>query len=95
MYFDAKEFGQRLGRLRRAKGLSQALLAEKLNNSRSHVSHMEVGTDSPSIDLLIDLSEFFQVSLDYLILGKQEKDIGKEKEKLEEALRLLESIDLE
>lgn len=94
MYFDAKEFGQRVSTLRKARGLSQEKLAEQMNISRSHLSHMEIGKVSPSLDLLIELAEFFRVSLDYLMVGKQEKDYGEEKEKLEKALGLLMSIDI-
>ncbi|MCC8105969.1 MAG: helix-turn-helix domain-containing protein [Clostridiales bacterium] len=94
MYFDAKEFGQKVSTLRKAKGLSQEKLAERLHVTRSHISHLEIGTDMPSLGLLITMSEFFQVSLDYLIVGKTEKDYSKEKEKLEKALRLLNSVDI-
>lgn len=95
MEFDKVQFGKRLGKLRRAKGLSQEQLAADIFSSRSHISHMEIGKDAPSVDFLVNASAFFQVSLDFLVFGKQEKNLENEREKLEEAKRLLESIDLE
>lgn len=72
MHFDTKAFGERMRELREIEGLSQEQLAEKLNISRGYESHLEIGLKSPSLDLLIDLSGYFDTSLDYLILGKQQ-----------------------
>ncbi len=58
--------------LRRKCGLSQEQLAEKLGVSRQAVSKWESGTSSPEIDKLILLSEFFNVSIDYLVKEQDE-----------------------
>ena len=47
-------------------------LASELNYSLSHMSKAERGVHCYSIDLLIDLSEYFNVSLDFLILGREQ-----------------------
>ena len=70
MYFDPKMCGKRIQVLRKKKGLTQLQLSFKINVSESHLRAIETG----SIDLLIECSEFFQVSLDYLVLGKTDPD---------------------
>ena len=71
MYYDAQEFGKRVKALRMGKGLTQEKLAEMLNISFSQISRIESGRSTPSIDVMIELAELFQVSLDYLILGRE------------------------
>lgn len=71
MYFNTAETGHRIKLLRESKGYTQEQLAEKLNISRSYLSKLEIGERSSSIDLLIEISECFDITLDYLILGKK------------------------
>ena len=66
MYFDAKEFGKRLHDVRTSRGITQEELAVRLGlASKQHVSRMENGERSCSIDLLIELSCILHVSTDY------------------------------
>lgn len=51
-------------------GSTQEEISEVLNVDRSFYSRIEAGKKGASIDLLIQLSALFNVSLDYLILGK-------------------------
>lgn len=60
-------FGIKLQKLRKEKGLSQEALAEKLGVSRQAVSKWETGEGYPEMDKLLMISELFQVSLDYLM----------------------------
>ena len=85
MYFDLVETGKRIKEIRDAKGLTQIAFAEKINVSRSYINKIENGIKSPSLDLLIEIAVFGEVSLDYLILGRKpaEKD-EKAKQKLME-----------
>lgn len=69
MYFNTSEIGVRVRELRNRKCISISSLAEEMNCSREHMSKAEHGKESYSIDLLIDLAQYFEVSLDYLILG--------------------------
>ena len=71
MYYDQKKSGERIKVLRKAYGYTQEELADKLNISAGHIGKIETGSKGVSIDLMIDLAEIFQVSLDYLILGKE------------------------
>ncbi len=58
---------EKLYNLRRKQGLSQEVLAEKLNCSRQVISKWENGTTSPDAEMLKKYGEFFGVSIDYLI----------------------------
>lgn len=63
--------GETLANLRKAKGLSQEQLAEKLNLTRQTISKWELNQSTPDIDYLLKLSEVFGVSTDYLIKGEE------------------------
>ena len=58
---------QRLIDLRTDKGLSQKDLAKKINVSGSAIGYWETGTNEPKATYLSRLSEFFEVSTDYLL----------------------------
>ncbi len=70
MYYDPKECGKRIKELRNLHQLTQDQLSERLNISLSMMSKLEQGTKSISVDLAIEVSEYFHVTLDYLLLGK-------------------------
>ena len=58
---------EKLYNLRRKQGLSQELLAEKLDCSRQVISKWENGTTTPDAEMLVKYSELFGVSIDYLV----------------------------
>lgn len=58
---------EKLYGLRKKDGLSQEQLAERLDVSRQAVSKWESGKAVPESDTLISISEYFHVSLDYLM----------------------------
>lgn len=58
---------KRIALLRKEKGLNQVGLGMKLNVSQKMISAYESGIHQPSIETLIQLSEIFDVSVDYLI----------------------------
>ena len=64
-------FGETLANLRKTKGLSQEQLAEKLNLTRQTISKWELNQSTPDLHYLVQLSNFFCVSTDYLIKGEQ------------------------
>ena len=70
MYFDPVETGKRIKGLRDKHELTQIEFAEKINVDRSFVSKMETGIKSPSIDLLVEIAVMFDVTTDYLLMGK-------------------------
>lgn len=67
------DFNNRLYQLRKQKGLSQEELANRLNVSRQTVSKWEVGDSTPDMEKLIAMSDLFDVSLDTLVMGKEEE----------------------
>ena len=64
---------KRITCLRKNLGISQAQLAQKLYISASTVGMYEQGRRTPNLEVLILLSEFFDVSLDYLITGSEHR----------------------
>lgn len=65
-------FAHTLKTLRKDKKLAQNELAKKLYVNRSLICVYEKGKRLPSIDMLIKISDFFEVSVDYL-LGVKDK----------------------
>lgn len=53
--------------LRRKNGLSQEQLAERIGVSRQAISKWEGGLSVPESEKLIAISEYFNVTLDYLL----------------------------
>jgi len=76
MNYDMKSSGERIRRLRIEAGLTQEKAAAELNVDRSFYSRVEAGKKGCSIDLFIQLSSLFNVSLDYLILGRYLETLG-------------------
>lgn len=74
MRFDKEAYGMRIKRLRLGKGLTQEQLAEKLNVTGTYIVKIESGRRTGSLELSIELAEFFGVSLDYLLLGRGQGD---------------------
>lgn len=60
-------FQMRLKELRLEKGVSQVEIAKLLNMSKMAISHWEKGNSEPSIEQLIMLARYFNVSVDYLV----------------------------
>lgn len=65
------KFSERLKELRIEQKVSQQELGKIVNSSKMAISHWESGHSEPSIAQLIILSDFFGVTVDYLI-GKTE-----------------------
>lgn len=57
--------------MRKSKNLNQLKVAMDLNISREALSHYENGKRDPSLDMLNKLSKYFNVSIDFLINGKE------------------------
>ncbi len=70
MGIDAKEIGMRIRILRKSRGLTQEQLAEVLGIQTNSIARIERGIRVPSLDLFVDLSACFGVTLDYLVMGK-------------------------
>lgn len=60
-----------LKEIRKKRKLNQLKVAMDLSISREALSFYENGKRSPDINMLVRLSDYFNVSIDYLILGKE------------------------
>lgn len=63
------DFGTQVKELRTARNLTQEQFAEKLNITRQAVSNWENNRNLPDIEMLIQMSDVFNISLEQLILG--------------------------
>ncbi len=70
MYYDPKECGMRISKLRQEFGKTQQQMADDLHISLDYYRALENGRRSASLELLVAMSLSFEVSLDYLILGR-------------------------
>ena len=58
-----------LKKLRKQKRLNQQRVAFDLHISRESLSHYENGKREPSLELLVEMSKYFNVSINFLITG--------------------------
>ena len=90
MLYDIEEIGNRIRQLRKDQGMTQAQLAMKLNIGDRHLRKIEAGEKGPSIDILVEVATLFNVSLDYIIMGKQsQSDLKKKLTALIQSLSVL------
>ena len=71
MHFDRMAYGERIKRLRTGRELTQEQLAEKINVSRTYIVKIENGLQIGPIEIAIELAMFFDVSMDFLLIGKE------------------------
>ena len=76
--------GEKIYNLRKKKNLSQEDLASILSVSRQTISKWETGESNPDIDKIVPLCNFFEISTDEFLKGKDivyERKLNKEKRK--------------
>ena len=71
-------FGDRLRELRRERGMQQRELGELYNLSSSAIGSYERNLREPTLELLLQLSEYLGVSVDYLLCRTEERLTAKE-----------------
>lgn len=64
---DYYKIGQQIRKIRRAHGLSQEELAEKINISTTHMSHIETGNTKLSLPVFVDIAIALDVRTDELL----------------------------
>lgn len=69
---DYKQIGNQIRKFRKQKGLSQEELAEKVNISTTHMSHIETGNTKLSLPVLVDLAAALQVGTDVLLFSGED-----------------------
>ena len=71
---DLVKTGKFLQLLRKENGFTQEELAEKLNVSRRTVSRWETGTNMPDLDILMELSDLYEVDLRDILSGERKSE---------------------
>ncbi len=71
--YDIKEVGMRIKKTRMRIGLTQEQLAQRLEITIDHMGKIERGIKGISIDLAVALAIQLQVSLDFLLLGRNQQ----------------------
>jgi transcriptional regulator with XRE-family HTH domain len=61
--YDLPQFGPNLRRIREAKGLSQAALAEAVGLRQNHISDLEAGKSQPYLSLAVRLAEALKIEV--------------------------------
>ena len=85
----------RIKSLRLQKNMSQSYLADKLGIGRSNMGHIENGRVEPTKESIVQLSDIFGVTTDYLLgrtdtpqfTAKNERDVQKTLNELKEGLK--------
>lgn len=70
MNYGPKEFGMRIMNMRKELGKTQQEIADELHTSLDNYRGIEKGRRNPSLDLLVALSNTFNATLDFLVLGR-------------------------
>ena len=71
---DQIKIGIFLKELRKEKKLTQEQLAEKLNVSGRTVSRWETGSNMPDIGMLVEMADFFDVSIPEIVSGERKSE---------------------
>ena len=74
MHFDRKSYGARIRQLRISKRLTQEQLAEKMHVTGTYIVKIESSQRTGSVELAVELTSCFGISLDYLLLGAECND---------------------
>lgn len=84
-------------RLRKKKGWSQAVLAEKTGSHLTHINRLETGKYKPSLDVLIKIADALETSLDYLVsdTGEDFREVRIEDKTLAQRIRIIDSLEPE
>ena len=78
---DQVKIGKFLQECRKEKGWTQEQLADRLNVARRTVSRWETGSNMPDLDILIELSDLYEVGRREMLDGERKsKEMDKEME---------------
>lgn len=82
-------FSIRFKEERKNKGLTQEQLAKEFFLNKSSISRYEKGTQMPEMVMLQKFAEYFDVSVDYLLGRTDERNLNKEKPKLDPSIKTI------
>ena len=78
---DQIKIGGFLKQLRKEKGITQEQLAEALNVSNRTVSRWETGNNMPDIGILVDIADYYNISIPEIINGERKSEIMNKEER--------------
>ena len=78
---DQVKIGNFLKELRKEKDITQEQLAEALNVSGRTVSRWETGRNMPDISILVDIADYYDISIPEIISGERKSEIMNEEER--------------
>ena len=80
--------GQRIRKIRKAHGLSQEDLAEKVGISTTHMSHIETGNTKLSLPVFVALADALEVRADEML---SDGEVSARSASIEEIIRILDT----
>jgi transcriptional regulator with XRE-family HTH domain len=88
---------EKIKRLRKEHGMSQARLAELTGVHKAHFSRLERGVYQPSVDLLRKIAQALNVTADYLLNDEVDEitPVKVEDKSLLEKVKLIDTLDPE
>ena len=93
MELDRKELGRRIAKRRKEKKIRQYKLAGDIGVDPTHLSSIEAGRVTPSLEVLVKICDLLEVTPDYLLEGTMHSNnVPKQ---IEEHLRLCKDEDVE
>ena len=89
------KMSEKIKKHRKEKKWSQAELAEKLGVHTTHISRLETGKYTPSLELLKKVAELFEATTDYLLYEDMDSTdpLNLADKTLYERMKLIESLD--
>ncbi len=70
------EIGQRIRKIRKAKGISQETLAESVGISTTHMSHIETANTKLSLPVFVAIAEKLEIPTDMLLYDEPQDNTG-------------------
>ena len=92
---DQRKIGALLRDLRKEKGITQEELAEKMMVSNRTVSRWETGSNLPDIEILIELSDYYNVDLREILDGEKKGENNMDKDLKETVIKVADYKDEE
>jgi len=84
-------FKENLKDLRRIRNVKQIELAQAIGATRSAISYYESGKSEPTLNIIVSISEFFNISVDEL-LKDHNNNFENEKEELKHVIFVAETM---
>lgn len=96
-----EDFKYRLKKLRKERKITQSQLAEKFKFTDATINRYEKGVNEPTLETLVKIAKFFNVTTDYLLgfepVNKNipESEFTQEQQQVVELIKKLNSKELE